>query len=243
MAVINNNSSVFQRIPNELANRIFDFLPNHDIKNLRLTCRYLNCHAPLRFNRVFVSANPLNVKVFLAIANHDTFRQQVKELIWDDATLQSARSSGNDSDDDYSSDESETDDNDYQGHSRFQQHCREAIEDVESRLVDKPNGNEHQTLLGNAMPLCEALPYYERLVKAQASVIESEADERAVQYALQESRFPNLTRVTVTPAAHGFLFFPLYETPMIRAFPHGFVYPIPRGWTSAFMYAPGRAEA
>jgi hypothetical protein len=243
MAVTNNKGLVFQGLPNELANNIFDLLPNRDIKNLRLTCRYLNRHAPLRFNRVFISANPLNVEVFLAIANHDTFRQQVKELIWDDATLKSSLSSGNDSDDDYSSDEFETDDNDYQGHSRFQQYCKEAIEDVESRLVDKPNGNEHQTLLDNVMPLCEALPYYERLVKAQASVLESGADEQAVRYALQESRFPNLVKVTITPAAHGFLFFPLYETPMIRAFPHGFVYPIPRGWTYAFMYAPGRAEA
>lgn len=243
MTVINNDSSVLQKIPNELANNIFDFLPNRDIKNLRLTCRYLNRHALLRFNRVFISANPLNVEVFLAIANHDTFRQQVKELIWDDATLQSARSSGNDSDDDYGSDEDSSDDNDYQGQSRFQRGCREAVEDVESRLVDKEDGNEQQSLLDNLMPSGRALSYYERLVEEQADVLETRADEEAVRYALQESRFPHLIKVTVTPAAHGFLFFPLYETPMIRAFPRGFVYPIPRGWTYAIgIYVPGRSQ-
>jgi hypothetical protein len=243
MAATNDKGSVFHRLPNELANNIFDLLPNRDIKNLRLTCRHLNRHAPLRFNRVFISANPLNIEVFLAIANHDKFRQQVKELIWDDATLESLGSNGNNTDDDYSSDEFETDDNDYQGHSRFQQRCREAIEDVESRLVDKADGNEQQRLLDNLMPPREALPYYERLVEEQAAVLESGADEQAVRYALRESRFPNLMKVTVTPAAHGFLFFPLYETPMIRAFPRGFVYPIPRGWTYAIgIYVPGRAE-
>ena len=184
MTATNDKGSVFQTVPNELANSIFGFLPNRDIKNLRLTCHYLNRHAPLRFNRVFISANPLNVKVFLAIANHDTFRQQVKELIWDDATLQSARSSGNDSDDDSGSDEDSSDDNDYQGQSRFQRGCREAIEDVESRLVDKEDGNEQQSLLDNLMPSGRALSYYERLVEKQADVLETRADEEAVRYAL-----------------------------------------------------------
>lgn len=62
-------------------------------------------------------------------------------------------------------------------------------------------------------------------------MIETGADEEAFRYVLQKSRFPHLTKVTVTPAAHGFLFFPLHDTPLIRAFPRGFVYLIPRGWT------------
>ncbi|KAI8954358.1 hypothetical protein F4801DRAFT_532784 [Xylaria longipes] len=48
------------------------------------------------------------------------------------------------------------------------------------------------------------------------------------------SQFPLLKRVTITPAAHGrWLYMPLYETPMIRALPYGFSYPIPRGWPCA----------
>ncbi|KAF5228637.1 hypothetical protein FAUST_10942 [Fusarium austroamericanum] len=220
MAVTNDKTPVFQELPNELLKSVFDLLPNRDIKNLRLTCRYLSHHAPLRLDRVFISANPLNIEVFLAVANHNSFRHKVKEIIWDDATFKSLGSSGNDLDFNYSSDEDETDDNDYQGSSRFQQLCREAIEDAESRLN-----------------------HYTQLLKGQNDIFESGADKQAFQYALQASRFPNLTKVTVTPAVHGFLFFPLYETPMIRAFPYGFIYPIPRGWTCAGnVDVPQRAE-
>ncbi|CAM1509435.1 Fc.00g031740.m01.CDS01 [Cosmosporella sp. VM-42] len=40
----------------------------------------------------------------------------------------------------------------------------------------------------------------------------------------------------LTPAAHGTLFTPLYPTPMIRALPYGFNYPIPRSWPSSDEY-------
>ncbi|KAM0279863.1 hypothetical protein ACHAO9_011489 [Fusarium lateritium] len=243
MAAADDKNLLFQKLPNELVKNIFDLLPNRDIKHLRLTCRYLS-QAPLRFDRVFISANPLNIQVFLAVANHESFRQQVQEVIWDDATLTSLGSSGNDSDFDYSSDEDETDDNDYQGSSRFQQRCREAIEDVESRLVDKADGNKQQTQVDNLMPPRESLQYYTQLVKEQDHVFESGADKEAFQFALQHSRFPHLTKVTVTPAAHGFLFLPLYETPMIRAFPYGFTCPIPRGWSCAGnIHVPQRPES
>ncbi|KAG8668261.1 hypothetical protein FPOAC2_07551 [Fusarium poae] len=239
MAVTNDQDSVFQRLPNELTNIIFNLLPNRDIKNLRLTCHCLNQRAPLRFNRVFVSANPLNIEVFLAIAHHDTFRHQVKELIWDDATFQSLQTSTDDYDDDFGSEEEGSGDHDYQGDSWFSRRCRQAIGDHMSRL-DIIYGNEQRRSL---LPSRESLSYYERLFEEQAPVLESRADEEAVRYVLQKSRFPNLMKVTVTPAAHGFLFSPLYETPMIRAFPPGFVYPIPRGWTYAIdIYSPGDAE-
>lgn len=69
---------------------------------------------------------------------------------------------------------------------------------------------------------------YARLAEQQVSVMDDDGDGRALAYGL--SRFANLERVTVTPATHGFLYTPLYETPMIRALPPGFNYPMPRGW-------------
>jgi hypothetical protein len=81
------------------------------------------------------------------------------------------------------------------------------------------------------MPSQESFAYYDRLLQQQSQILESGADDEAFRYAVQ--RFPRLTKVTVTPATHGFLFMPLYETPMIRAFPRSFVYPIPRGWPCA----------
>jgi hypothetical protein len=62
----------------------------------------------------------------------------------------------------------------------------------------------------------------------QESVLLTHADIDALKYGI--TRFPALKRITITPATHGFLYTPLYETPMIRAFPYGFNYPIPRAW-------------
>ncbi|XEU94725.1 hypothetical protein FSHL1_000009 [Fusarium sambucinum] len=235
--------SLLQKLPNELFNDILDRLANRDRKSLRLTCRYLGSQVPLRLDRVFISANPLNVKVFLAVASHEVFRRQVKEIIWDDATFLPVPIPNDydyyDTECGYTSDENEIHKNriTYQSKGKisgwFVQHCKEELENVKSRLVDKGCDNEQQRRLDNIMPSREALPYYNHLIQQQDNVIECDADEQAFRYALQESLFPHLEKVIVTPAAHGFLFFPLYETPMIRAFPRGFVYPIPRGWTCA----------
>ncbi|KAL5045577.1 hypothetical protein BDW71DRAFT_198089 [Aspergillus fruticulosus] len=66
--------------------------------------------------------------------------------------------------------------------------------------------------------------YYQNLVQQQEDVIFNK-DADAMAYGLP--RFPALERITVTPAAHGWIFAPLRETPMIRAFPRGFNYPMP----------------
>ncbi|KAK8050316.1 hypothetical protein PG994_012046 [Apiospora phragmitis] len=58
----------------------------------------------------------------------------------------------------------------------------------------------------------------------------SGAHIRAYEDAWVRRRFPALRTITITPAAHGRLFHPLFETPMIRAFPPGFIYNVPRGW-------------
>ncbi|KAH8882194.1 hypothetical protein GQ53DRAFT_798904 [Thozetella sp. PMI_491] len=59
-------------------------------------------------------------------------------------------------------------------------------------------------------------------------VISTRADAAALRHAL--THFPSLRTITITPAAHGALSFPLYGTPTIHTFPPGFNYPIPRGW-------------
>jgi hypothetical protein len=66
------------------------------------------------------------------------------------------------------------------------------------------------------------------LLRQQKDVLADKSDLEAFLFGVKQ--FPALKRVTITPAAHGNLFAPLYPTPMIRAFPKGFNYPIPRGW-------------
>ncbi|KAH8646915.1 hypothetical protein BX600DRAFT_443884 [Xylariales sp. PMI_506] len=78
------------------------------------------------------------------------------------------------------------------------------------------------------MPLGLAWAHYEVLLQQQEEVLSSGVDADALRYGLK--RFPALERVTITPAAHGRLNEPLYETPMIRSLPYEFNYPMPQGW-------------
>ena len=61
-------------LPVELLSSMSSLLPNRDIKSLRLVYRGLHSAIPLRLTRVFLSANPLNIEVFRAVADHDVFR-------------------------------------------------------------------------------------------------------------------------------------------------------------------------
>lgn len=74
-------------LPAELLASIISHLPNRDIKSLRLTCGFFRATAKLRLNRIFLSANPRDVEVFRAIADHETFRKGIIEIIWDDAVI------------------------------------------------------------------------------------------------------------------------------------------------------------
>ncbi|KAI8249032.1 putative transporter SEO1 [Colletotrichum sp. SAR 10_77] len=73
--------------PFEICALVFAPLDNCHLKALRLTCKRLaHLISPhLRFKRVFISASPLDVQVFRAIAEHDIFRRNVREIVWDDA--------------------------------------------------------------------------------------------------------------------------------------------------------------
>jgi hypothetical protein len=78
-------------LPVELLGLIPAFVANRDIKNLRRTCRLFYFVARLRLSRVYLSANPRNIEVFRAIADHEAFRQQVVEIVWDDTRLTATR--------------------------------------------------------------------------------------------------------------------------------------------------------
>jgi hypothetical protein len=78
----------FARLPNELLDSILSQLSGNYVKNLRLTSRAAARAVPLHLDRVFLSANPRDIEVFRAVADHDTFRSGVKEIIWDIALLE-----------------------------------------------------------------------------------------------------------------------------------------------------------
>ncbi|WQF87639.1 Putative F-box domain-containing protein [Colletotrichum destructivum] len=241
--------------PFEISALVFSHLDNCDLKALRLTCNKLAdlVRPHLRFKRVFISANPLNVQVFRAIAEHETFRHDVREIVWDDALYEKPRPPDPRLPDEYddSSDEEDVDDSDddedendrkpkppygfaYWHFGWYHKHCKANIECLERRrgndVLALPQHVEISQQLNAQLPIEVAYAHYLELLEQQNQVLSTSADVAAFEWALENDRFPNLKRLTLTPAAHGIPFKPLYLTPAIRALPYGFNYPLPRGW-------------
>ncbi|KAM3427389.1 hypothetical protein MY4824_009475 [Beauveria thailandica] len=217
--VSENAPCLLLQLPEELLDEVTSHLTNGDIKRLRAASKAIQNIVLLRVDRVFLSANPLNIQVFRAIADHEEFRHRVTEIVWDDARL---------IDTDYSLG---------QGLLRAKhipedcpawfQRGRRATLMWRFDVADEAwNGNK---IPDDVMSLEDCWQYYKKLIKEQKVVLETASDIEALRYGLH--RFPSLRRLTLTPAAHGvYLGNPLYQTPMIRAFPETFAYPIPRGW-------------
>lgn len=240
------------KLPPEISTAITTHLSNNDIKSLRLTCKALCAISQLRLDRVFLSANPRNIEVFRAIADHQVFRERVVEIIWDDARLKEGptpRKSADYNSPNYAADfhgdfdigngdyyeqwpgySDEDSDEDEGCPHWFARACRRNLSDLEVHQrndVDRPDHVARTELAAN-FSMRRSWKYYRRLLRQQRDVLETDADDEAFSYGLQ--RFPALRRITITPAAHGMLFRPLYETPLIRAFPPSFNYPLPCTW-------------
>ncbi|KAJ2976247.1 hypothetical protein NQ176_g5059 [Zarea fungicola] len=212
-------------IPRELLDAIVSRLPNSAIKSLRATNKLFNRRVPLRIGRVFLSANSLNIQVFRAIADHEQFRQGVTEIVWDDARLldsdayidgwRARRGQGLIPSRQVPRDCPEW----------FQAGRKDSLE----VLFNVFDGGERNTIPDNVMSLEDCWQYYKTMLLDQNKVLDSGLDIEALKYGLV--RFPSLKRITLTPSAHGSgIGHPAYETPMLRAFPSTFAYPIPRGW-------------
>jgi hypothetical protein len=208
-------------LPVEIIQITASHLTNSAIKTLRLTCKTLSATVQLRLDRVFLSANPLNIAVFLAVANSNRFRHGVKEIIWDDARFVECLDGAL----------SHVRDPPTGCPAWFVDACKENIEELHFRKgqdIDRPDHVDRAEQVAAELPAKICWQYYQNLFYQQEDVIIFNRDAEALRYGLP--RFPALRRVTITPAAHGWLFAPLYKTPMIRAFPKGFNYPIPRSW-------------
>lgn len=225
-------SAPLERLPTELIAAVLALLSNYDIKNLRLTCKTMGKRALLRLDRVFLSANPKNIEVFCAIADHEDFRHRITEIIWDDVQLPREIPDPNQPNFEY-------------GTLPYQTFNTNLDEDEEEDLSPPPQEGipywfvvacreNHMILLRveqereSDLPLEESWSYYQQLLQQQYDVLITGADIEAFRYGLE--RFISLERVTLTAAAHGVIDTPMYETPMIRSFPRGFNYPITHAW-------------
>lgn len=210
------------KMPLEIITNITTDLPNRDLKNLRLTCLALSERVSLRFERVFISAHRRDIEAFRGVANHETWRLQVLEIIYDDAVLAPTGSIDME-----------------EGHlRRCELHWDPDAEEPPAGVV--PAWFSVASMLNQKgsheypeMRIEESWSYYRALLRNQRQVIRSGILPGILEYGLE--RFSNLTTVTVTPMAHGKAAKspPVYPTPTIRAFPPGFNYPKPTGWLYA----------
>ncbi|KAI0483664.1 hypothetical protein F4859DRAFT_473725 [Xylaria cf. heliscus] len=218
------------RLPWELSALIYSYLSNRDIKNLRLVSSFFERTAPLRLDRVFISANPRNIEVFEAISQHEVYRAQITEIVWDDALLASTRlEHDTGAIHDVFLDEYDDSPEREPCPEWYNDACEENLHSWRSILLSswrKSHSPPREPQFGVAlMSPGDSWAYYQGLLRQQREVLASQAHIRAL-----ESRigcFPALQKITVTGVAHGRLFTPVYETPMIRSFPDGFNYAIP----------------
>ncbi|KAL3590968.1 hypothetical protein FPOAC2_13173 [Fusarium poae] len=208
---------ILPKLPKELRDEIYAHLKSDDVKNLRATCSAMAKLIPLSFDRVFISANSLNLKVFRAIADDEIIRHQVTEIVWDDARLTTKPDLEEDRDE-YEEDDVDPDD------IVTDNGCPHWFRKWRSDYIDP--GSRH--LPDYLMSIEESWAYYKLLLEDQRQVLASDADIEAFKYGLQQ--LPSLKRITITPSTHGRIRNPLYRTPMIRAFPRGFDYPMPTAW-------------
>ena len=174
-------------IPVEILYMARSFLTNRDMKSLRLTCKYLSNTVPLNFSRVFLSANPLDIEVFRAVADHPTLRHQVQEIIWDDARFVSEPWSR-------WSELGECDrevlmewSNHHEAPFWFVYRCRENIISMRARKtsdIERPAHASLERQLKALLPIKQCYDHYVRLKKQQDEVVISGADKDAFVYGL-----------------------------------------------------------
>lgn len=228
-------------LPLEILQTVLSELPNCDLKSLRTTCLHLSRVVQLRFSRVFLSASPRDVKVFRAVADHEQFRKNIVEIVYDDARFAHELDA---TDRSYNIDKIAArlhyERQEYQDlgnpsssgipawYRRIFRYNSFTIDYYGRDDVKRLHHYEVIKRFKVRTNVAESYRLYQMLLREQDQVIDANSDEEALQYGLE--RFPNLKRVTITPAVHGSPVRPLYETPMIRSLPRGFIYPLPRGW-------------
>ncbi|KAM3532694.1 hypothetical protein NHJ13051_000157 [Beauveria bassiana] len=214
-------------LPEELLVNVISHLTNREKKCLRTVNSIFKRLSPLRFDRVFLSANSRNIDVFRAIADDDELRHGVTEIVWDDGRLKDCRySPDNDLDDEFNERATEAI---VAGPDCPYWYKMVRLFSLAHAMGLSTNRMALPELPNNIISLTDSWKYYKMLLQDQKAVLNSNADVQALKHGLM--RFPSLKRITLVPSAHGpFVGRPLYETPMLRDFPPNFGYLLPRNW-------------
>lgn len=213
------------RLPPELLDGITQLLPNSDIKCLRLACAYLGRIAQLHIPRVFLSPNPVDVDVLRAVADHETLRKKVVEIVYDDTRFPFPLG---DDDAGYWDEDTEETSKISDIPISFVSEYRKKAAEILGYTGSDAYLLETENVKSPPVSLVKSYGAYRGLVQGQERVLATDGDVEALEYGLQ--RFPHLRRITLTPALHGYPGTTPYSTPMLRSLPHGTIYPIAYGW-------------
>jgi hypothetical protein len=209
-------------LPAEILALAISYLPNRDIKSLRLPYKVFHATAKLRLDRVFLSATPRDVEVFWAVANDDTFRYSIVEIIWEDTVIQDTAREDNGS----------------------EYNVSEADEDIRIASLRPPlvlEGVQREHFELRSYYQDDVLDRPEHAISTQLPVHaswerfqERRGEQRPRQAPTWLSFVIDSPVFPPTPSIHGVnLGHPLYDTPTIRSFPPGFNYPLPYRWPTA----------
>lgn len=204
---------------------ISSYLPNKDIKNLRLAIQRLDGTSTLRIERIFISPSYKNIEVLHAIIGHAEFREKVKEIVWDDARFQKYLLF------DEESEKDELDEFHPTSYRMFEPAYEDNLGWVEQSVAGlvRARTGAYPTHGEEMMTLDENFALYRQYYEEQQEIITAGLDVEALRAAL--SSFPALERLTVTSEAHRpGIHAPRYTTPMIRSFPPSFNYPVAWPW-------------
>ncbi|KAJ4129047.1 hypothetical protein NW768_007577 [Fusarium equiseti] len=210
------SAGALSHLPVELLDQIISSLSNRSIKNLRQTCTFLSKVAQLRFDRVFLSTNSLDIEVFTAIAKDDVLRLRVREIIYDDARFWDEYRTGAE----FYDEEWET------GLPPW--YLAFYYYEVKKAREILEKGAESLARIEVSYDCQESYKHYQQLLQGQTEVIAQGRDIDALRYGL--TRFPKLKRVELSIATYGRQLEPFYYTPTIRSLPQNLVYPRARGW-------------
>ncbi|VUC34893.1 unnamed protein product [Clonostachys rosea] len=206
----------FLELPMEILNQISSALPNSALKELRLTCSFAHTVFRLRFNRVFLSRNKHDLDVFFQVANSETFRHQIVELVWDQSRFCLGKINRHRGLHNLTPFESQ-----YELATELVRFQRDRVTNTGCFTSDDP------LFVGGYRISDDCLArFYKSVQLGRETGEQSDHDALALEHNIH--RFPSLRRITISHATNGWLFEPFYETPLVRKFPFDFLYSVER---------------
>ncbi|KAF2705098.1 hypothetical protein K504DRAFT_494448 [Pleomassaria siparia CBS 279.74] len=204
----------------DVLNCVLDHLIQRDLKSLRLVNRALYSHIKLKIPRLFISPNRTNIDVFESVINHEEYRLQVREIVWDDARLEYFSAHRGPRRSRWQVDQLPRD------FDHFVFKLERQDERNRFRSIVDLRKKELWGLNAEEMSIEESFRVYRQLWDDQQRIIQNGEDVKALRQGLL--RLSNLKRITLTSEAwRMYYLFPKYETPFFRSLLPGqrMVYP------------------